>query len=146
MTRDLKGYKGNGRAIFTKAKAEMIDAGLSDLEGYLRDHANNWPLCHPVLSFDDLVESLPIQMQRTRGIRAALVKALKQRFGFESRGQVRVGKDKPSLWVKSESGLTKIKGADVGATYARLRAEHLKGATAAKPIAPELVEDDENTF
>lgn len=131
MTRDLKGYDARQRAPYTAAKAKMIEAGLSDVERYMIEHAGEYPFGGRIVTVTDCIDSLPTRLQRTPRLENTVGSILANRFSGVRLGQHMVPsvKKRMSLWAING---TKLRGDLLGAMYDKDReSEHLAGATGA---------------
>ena len=90
MHHDLKGYSGQARAPETKAKEDMIDAGADAWAKWMREHADNAPLCYDVLDPDEIRDhsGMPKALQNRFGVDDAIRNALKGKT--VARGTVKI--------------------------------------------------------
>ena len=134
MHRDVGAYNGQAKAPFTKAKADMIEAGLSDLEHWMVEHSKEAPLNRRVICIDDVIEVLPARMHKTPRLSNAVASILRARFAAEKQGQQRVGGEYRSLW--SLSGFTPWgEAGSAGKVYLKDRAD------TPHPAAKDFAED-----
>lgn len=66
--RDLKGYSGQQPAPMTEAKSGMKKAAMSDLEHFLDDSRDVWPLNTRLVTIEDVITMLPRRLE-TKGVR-----------------------------------------------------------------------------
>jgi hypothetical protein len=66
MTRDLTGYDARSRAPATSAKATMTAEASSDIEQWMMEHAENAPLCYPLVTVAEIIDKLPRDLQGKR--------------------------------------------------------------------------------
>lgn len=127
-TRDTGTYKGTDRAPMTSAKAEMVEAGLSDLEHCLLNSRDEWPLNQKVCAIEDIRDKLlSPQLQRTPRLYNQIGLILKTQFQGERTRAIINGKKK-ALWAINGSGVAKIAGA-AGPAYLRTLEAGAKVAT-----------------
>ncbi len=87
LKRDLAGYSGQQAAPMTEAKAKMQDAGMSDLEHWLGDNMDGWPLNSRIVCIDDVISVLPKRLE-SKGLRlTTTIKAFIIRRGAIELGQ-----------------------------------------------------------
>jgi hypothetical protein len=124
--RDLKGYTGQQRAPLTSAKSEMIEAGLSDLEHWMAEHAGEPPLNGRLVCIDDVINILPKRLERTQRLGNTIASVLKHRFKGVRLGQHMLSdKTRVSLWAIYGTAVAKmeLKGGMIGALYEKDRAQ-----------------------
>lgn len=98
-TRDLGAYDGRMQAPMTKAKAVMVDAGLSELERWMMDNSGMAPLNRRIVSVDDVINALPGRLVNQPRLAGNIISILKARFKAKDLGQVRLDKNRrPRLW------------------------------------------------
>jgi len=99
QTFDYGEYNGAGKAPFTAAKEEMMVAGMSELETWMIEHRDQWPLCGRVTTLADVIDILPPKLEKIGRLHAFVATALKTHFQAKMVGQPRVGKARPRLFV-----------------------------------------------
>lgn len=90
LNRDLGAYDGRGSAPETKAKIDMIESGLSDLECWMIENAGNYPLSARVTTIQDIIDALPKRLDHSPRVAQAIASILKHRFQARSAGQHRL--------------------------------------------------------
>jgi hypothetical protein len=77
LARDCGGYNGQGRAPMTDDKADMVEAGHSDLESWLHHEKGNAPFTWPLISIhDDIVPIIPRRYSKQGGLVLAIAEFL----------------------------------------------------------------------
>jgi hypothetical protein len=66
LARDLQGYSGLSAAPETDARAQMIELSRDDAETWLLENAGNMPLARNVVQVSDIVNAMPVTLQRTK--------------------------------------------------------------------------------
>jgi hypothetical protein len=99
QTYDYGQYNGADRAPYTSAKEEMIAAGLSELEAWMCENRDTYPLSGRVISTSDVIAILPARLERIGRLQAQVVSALKTHFQARMVGQPRVGNVRKRLYV-----------------------------------------------
>jgi len=145
---DVGEYDGAGRAPYTSAKEEMIQSGLSELETFLIENAQTYPLNGRVTTVNDVMAMLPARLERHSRLSSALCAALKTHFKAELAGQFRIENGtRPRLYVINGNGLMNFDGWQerIAGYYDGDR----KKAEANEPIGDDgnelLTDDDEST-
>jgi hypothetical protein len=109
QTRDIGQYDGAGRAPSTKAKAAMIDAGLSELDTYLLENANQYPLNGRVITVSDVAAILPARFGRLNSLNRSIANALRNHFKGEMVGQTPLSdRSRPRLWAINGCAVAKF--------------------------------------
>jgi hypothetical protein len=90
MTRDLGAYDARGSAPETKAKADMIEAGMSDLETWMVENDGNYPLNARLITIQDVIAALPKRLDHSPRLAQAISSVLKHRFDARPAGQHRL--------------------------------------------------------
>lgn len=86
---DYGNYTGAGRAPETTAKSDMISSGLTELETFMLDNRDTWPLCARLTTVQDVVDMLPGRIQTKTGrLMPAITSALKNHFDWRGEQQV----------------------------------------------------------
>jgi hypothetical protein len=98
LHRDLEGYDGQGRAPGTTAKASMIEAGATDIERWMDEHAGRYPLNCTLIKLDDVIEAMPRRLESRSGLYHTIGEILERKFRGGKLGQIRIGTDRPNLW------------------------------------------------
>lgn len=138
LVRNLGGYAGNSAAPMTKAKQDMIESGMTDLEHHLWDHRDQWPLCNPVVSVIDIQNTLPPTLGRQQRTHNAITAILKHKFQGQNLGQFRLSNgERRVLWGINGSAIGRIEGSNPAATYERCKAAGMK----IDPVASEIFDD-----
>lgn len=99
QTYDYGEYSGAGRAPDTLAKREMILSGLSELETWMLDNRNQYPLSGRVTTVQDVIDILPGRLERHGRLNAAVSSALKTHFKGIIVGQISSGNARPRAYV-----------------------------------------------
>jgi hypothetical protein len=103
-------YSGASRAPETEAKEEMIEAGQSELETWMCDHRDQWPLSGRITTVNDVVDMLPARLEKHGRLHAVVATALKTHFGGRKAGQFRVGNGRARLFVINGCPIMSIDG------------------------------------
>lgn len=128
LHRDVGEYNGQSRAPDTAAKAEMVDAGRSDLEKWMMDNAGVWPLNARVICIDDIISQLPSRLERLQRLQGQIQSIVKHHFKGIPLGQtVLPGHERASLWLINGAQIPRIEGA-YGVIYMKDKAA--RGVTA----------------
>jgi len=112
QNRDYGTYTGAGAAPSTGAKETMIEAGLSDLEHFMLDRRDSFPLNGRLISVDDVIEMLPRRLEsKSPRLHSTIKSILKNRFQGEEIGQFTLrDRSRPRLMVINGSGLRNFEG------------------------------------
>jgi hypothetical protein len=132
MKRDLGAYDGRGKAPFTEAKRQMINAGLSDLEHHMMDNQGTWPLNGRVIQVKDVMDTMPNRLTGKSGrAHATIAAVLRKRYRGVEVGRFKL-KDgsQARLWVINGSAITNIEGwqDQIAAIYEKDRAKAGSGS------------------
>lgn len=139
LNRDIGEYNGQARAPDTAAKAEMVLAGMSDLEQWMHDNKGTWPLSGRVVCVDDIISLLPGRLERLPRLHNNISTVLMHSFRGVRLGQTRFDDGgKISLWAINGCAIDKIEGADFGAIYLLDKAR--RGAAADKQAEKDFAE------
>jgi hypothetical protein len=119
--RDVGEYDGRQAAPRTAAKEAMIEAGASDLETYLMDHAGDFPMSSRIVTTEDIVTVLPKRLEgRGARIAATIKSILISRFGGVELGQCPLpdGSRRRLIAINGSAGiLTKLETSQIGKLY-----------------------------
>jgi hypothetical protein len=100
VNRDLKGYSGQQAAPMTAAKADMKEAGMSDLDHHLADSQDKWPLNGRVVCVDDIILDLPKRLESKSLRLVTTIKTFLKRNGAIELGQCTTPKGaRPRLYA-----------------------------------------------
>jgi len=128
LHRSLGEYNAQSRAPDTAAKAEMVDAGRSDLENWMMDSAGIWPLNGRIIAIDDVIAQLPSRLERMQRLQGQITSIIKHNFRGIALGQTKLpGGERVSLWIINGAKIPRIEGA-LGAIYTKDKAS--RGVTA----------------
>lgn len=135
-------YNGAGRAPYTQAKEEMIQAGLSELETFLLENSQTYPLNGRVITVADVMELLPARLERHGRLSSAVVAALKTHFRARLAGQFRIDNGtRPRMYVINGAGVMNMEG--WRDRISRIYEEDRKKAEKSEPM--DLTDGDEST-
>jgi hypothetical protein len=136
-------YKGQGTAPETEAKDDMVEAAQTSVARWVRDtvEAKRWPLCGPIASAADVLDALPIDIERhLRNLRT--VEAAMREIGMRPLSkfkQLRTQTGRKRLWAIDAATLASLcakrQGYEVAKMYDKLKA--------AGSAAQARVDDDE---
>lgn len=73
LARDLKGYSALAAAPETEARAQMIEQSRDDAETWLTENSGNMPLARNVLQITDVINAMPVNLQRTKRLMTTTV-------------------------------------------------------------------------
>jgi hypothetical protein len=112
QSRALGAYDGAAAAPLTEAKGAMIEAGLSDLEHFMRDKSGEFPLNGRIISVEDVIQILPRRLEgRSARLHSTIKSILKSRFKGEDIGQFTLSdRSRPRLMVINGTGLRNFEG------------------------------------
>jgi hypothetical protein len=144
QNRDIGAYNGAGAAPATTAKETMIEAGLSDLEHFMIDMRDSFPLNGRIIAVDDVIQILPRRLEsRSPRLHSTIKSILKARFRAEEIGQFTLSdRTRPRLMVINGSGLRNFEG-----WQSRVAKQYEEDkARAGKNLALEELEDAASEF
>jgi hypothetical protein len=110
QTWDCKGYSAASRAPSTNAKDDMIEAGLSELENFMLDNRDKYPLDTAVTAIEDVLDLLPGRFARNANLYGSVRRALERHFQAKKAGQFRTKWGRKRLWVLNGSALMALEG------------------------------------
>lgn len=87
QTRDVGAYNGAGRAPLTEAKSDMITTGFSELETWMIENRNKYPLSGRVTCVRDVAAILPPRLERLPRLTQQIATALRAHFKAKDAGQ-----------------------------------------------------------
>lgn len=100
MTRDLGDYNAQGSAPETDAKGDMIESGLTDLETWMMENRDNYPLNAKLIQIQDVIDVLPKRLDHAPRLAQAIASILKHSFQGRMAGQFRVSSgQRVRLWA-----------------------------------------------
>lgn len=121
MRRDLGTYSGQQAAPATAAKAGMLEAGASDLEIFMDENRDSFPLSGRVISVADVVNILPKRLENRSARLYSVIKSILMRsFDAVAMGQCPIADGtRPRLMaINGKAGiLAKLEPRAVGALY-----------------------------
>lgn len=139
MNRDLSEYSGESRAPDTEAKAEMIIAGLTDLESWMVENAGSWPLNGRVICINDIIDVLPRRLERVARLIPNTTSILRERFRGVSLGQYRLKSgERVRLWAINRSAVNKIADIDIASFYEAEKVRAMTSGNKAADVAGEF--------
>jgi hypothetical protein len=102
--RELFGYSGREAAPMTTAKEQMLEASASELVQWVRENSGKPPFSYSVFELSEWLDNAeyPAGMRNRLNINVARDAA--QSMGCKPYGQVRIGKERPRLWLRPELG------------------------------------------
>lgn len=111
QTYDYGEYNGASRAPRTSAKTEMINAGMNELDSFMKENMHSYPLSGRVIAVTDVIDMLPKRLERHPRLTQAVCSALKVHFQAQLAGQFRLSTGKRvRLYVINGSGLMNLEG------------------------------------
>lgn len=98
--RDLGDYDARGSAPETEAKGDMIESGLTDLETWMMENRDNYPLNAKLIQIQDVIDVLPKRLDHAPRLSQAIAGVLKHNFQGRMAGQFRVSTgQRVRLWA-----------------------------------------------
>jgi hypothetical protein len=120
QTRNLGTYSALGNAAITNAKRTMISASMSDVDQWLTDMRDQWPLTARVVCVRDIISLMPAHLQRSNRVHNAIGSYLRRNMKGVDVGQRRLPSTRERLrfWVLNGSSiLTMSNGDEIGKIY-----------------------------
>ena len=120
QTRDLGTYSGLGNAVITNAKRTMISASMSDVDQWLTDMRDQWPLTARVVCVRDIIALMPAHLQRSPRVHNAIGSYLRRNMKGIDVGQRRLPStgERVRFWVLNGSSAAMMNGGDeIGKIY-----------------------------
>ena len=117
-TRDLGTYSGLGNAPITEAKRTMISASMSDVDQWMTDMRDQWPLCARVVAVRDVIALMPAHLQRSSRVHNAIGQYLRRMLQGVDVGQRRIPStgERIRFWVLRGSGVARMPD-EIGKVY-----------------------------
>lgn len=129
--RNLSGYDARARAPVTSAKATMSAEASSDIEQWMIEHAANAPLCHSLVTIEEVIAAMPRDLQGKRA-RSEVRDVLRRKFkGVPNKDAIRPdGRkgDSVRVWAIGPDASAIIRDGDLLAIW---RSDHGTRAAAA---------------
>jgi len=138
---DYGEYSGAAAAPATSAKTSMITAGQSDLEHWMDENRDKFPLNGRVIAVSDIILVLPKRLEgRSPRLHASIKGILMRKFGAEEVGQAMLSDgERPRLYaINGKAGILKnLSPKAIGTIYETDRAKAGKG----QPLDDDAVEE-----
>jgi hypothetical protein len=133
MNRDVGAYNGAAAAPRTEAKEAMIDAGSSDLEQFLNEAGDMYPLNGRVISVNDVISILPKRLEgRSPRLFATVRAVIMRKYRGVDLGPIRTptGERPRLIAINGKDGILQgMSGAAIGALYEADKEKAGKGET-----------------
>jgi hypothetical protein len=129
--RKVDKYDGREAAPMNEAKAEMIQNTMSEVDGWMLEHAGEVPLCRHLVTIQDVIDALPKRLEKTQRLSNVIGSCLRRKFRGVDIGQQRCPDNtRKRLWAINGSAALVQQSINIGALYFKERDTTAKTAEA----------------